>query len=372
MLHYIKSILLLIFDFCFVLKGSSESREDSFVVVKLDGIGDYVLFRNYLKCLKSDPRYSKFKLTLVGNLIWKDLALKYDKDIVDEFIWVNKERMKNDVFYRLKTNLIFRNKKYGILLCPTFSRTFFDDMICKLIPSDKKISWEGDSLNQLRPLKKLSDNFYDKKYSSSKYYEFEFCKTKKFFEEFLEVELQDVSLEIEVEDCLKENIIVIFPGAGVDFRMWSWENFVLLLKDLCEKFSGKIVLAGGPSDQKLCSQILKEVENERVESIAGLETLDKLPLLLKRAKLLISNETSAVHVAAAVDCKAICISNGNHFSRFNPYPEKMNKDIYYIYPEEVTRNLKNTDDLIKLYGNGSTLDINSISKDRVIEAFNDL
>ena len=37
-------------------------------------------------------------------------------------------------------------------------------------------------------------------------------------------------------------------------------------------------------------------------------------------KLLISNETSAIHIAAALDVQSICILGGGHYGRFTPYP----------------------------------------------------
>ena len=73
-----------------------------------------------------------------------------------------------------------------------------------------------------------------------------------------------------------------------------------------------------------------------------------------------------MHFAAAVGTPFICISNGNHFGRFNPYPKEMNINCRYFYPEDVEKNL---DDLkyLEKYRFDSDLDINSISPNKIIK-----
>lgn len=55
---------------------------------------------------------------------------------------------------------------------------------------------------------------------------------------------------------------------------------------------------------------------------AGAVTLVELVELIAKSKLVISNETSAVHIAAATRTPVICIQGGGHFDRFTPYPNQ--------------------------------------------------
>ena len=41
--------------------------------------------------------------------------------------------------------------------------------------------------------------------------------------------------------------------------------------------------------------------------------------LIRASRLLIGNETSAVHIAVAVDTPSVCILGGGHYGRFMPY-----------------------------------------------------
>jgi ADP-heptose:LPS heptosyltransferase len=57
--------------------------------------------------------------------------------------------------------------------------------------------------------------------------------------------------------------------------------------------------------------------------LAGKTSLPEFVEVIRQARLLISNETSAVHIAAAVKTPSVCILGGGHFGRFLPYPEKV-------------------------------------------------
>ena len=53
--------------------------------------------------------------------------------------------------------------------------------------------------------------------------------------------------------------------------------------------------------------------------LVGKTSLVELVELLRNALLVLSNETSAVHIGAAVGAPVICILGGGHFGRFLPY-----------------------------------------------------
>ena len=49
--------------------------------------------------------------------------------------------------------------------------------------------------------------------------------------------------------------------------------------------------------------------------------MEELPQLLKYARFVVSGETSAVYIAAAVETPVVCVLGGAYFGRFLPYPE---------------------------------------------------
>ena len=161
-------------------------KSKSLIIFRHDGIGDYVLFRNFLEVLKKSPRFASYKITLLGNAAWKDLAKFLDKDYIDEFIWLDKKRFTADFFYRYKKFKEITAVKYDILIHP-FSREFFnaDNDLAFLIKADKKIG----SIRLPRftkPYKnKILEKIYNELIPDIENVRFEFYKNKNFFEKLL-------------------------------------------------------------------------------------------------------------------------------------------------------------------------------------------
>jgi hypothetical protein len=60
------------------------------LIIRLDDIGDYLLFRNSLNIYKKSPKWAGYKITLLGNQAWKSLYEHLDEGATDSNIWVNK------------------------------------------------------------------------------------------------------------------------------------------------------------------------------------------------------------------------------------------------------------------------------------------
>ena len=148
---YSKYFLYLIIDILILIIHSKNNikKIDSLVIVKTDNIGDYVLFRNFLSEIKKIKKFKDTKITLIGNEAYKDMALKFDKRYVDNFIWVNNKKFRGNIFYRINLLFKLKNNNYRYLLNAMYSRDFFtSDWISKWIYSDKKIAFNGDLINQ--------------------------------------------------------------------------------------------------------------------------------------------------------------------------------------------------------------------------------
>ncbi|MDB5157788.1 MAG: lipopolysaccharide core biosynthesis protein, partial [Mucilaginibacter sp.] len=59
------------------------------LLIKTDAIGDYVLFRNFIEILKRSEKYKDYQIDLLGNTIWRELNLAYDKQFLNEAYFIN-------------------------------------------------------------------------------------------------------------------------------------------------------------------------------------------------------------------------------------------------------------------------------------------
>ena len=70
-------------------------------------------------------------------------------------------------------------------------------------------------------------------------------------------------------------------------------------------------------------------------------------------------------MAVAADANALCISNGNHFGRFVPYPAEIARKLCCVYPEEMSYRPEDLDKLMEKYRYGSNLDMSGVPLDDV-------
>ena len=82
-----------------------------------------------------------------------------------------------------------------------------------------------------------------------------------------------------------------------------------------------MVVCGTEAEATIVSRVMEHARLEEGVNLAGKTTLSQFIELVRGARLLIGNETSAVHIAAAVGTPSICLLGGGHFGRFLPYPD---------------------------------------------------
>ena len=114
--------------------------------------------------------------------------------------------------------------------------------------------------------------------------------------------------------------------------------------------------------------IVRKVNSDKVRDVTLKTTLMQLAELTKNAELLISNDTSAVHIGVAVNTNVICLSNGNTYGRFVPYPERVYSRIITLFPEEIEKEKLNDVQASRKYLHGSEYPISGISTERVKQA----
>lgn len=356
----------------FIPVTKSEFKADSIVIVKVDAIGDYILFRNFLEEIATSRKYSSYELTLVGNEIWKPIAEKLDAKWVDTFIWVNPKKFQKEFSYRKEKVKELRKYKYSLLFHPTFSRDYYiAESITSFINAKEKISVQGDEINLSSWQKKKSDKQYSTLIQNPTGIHFEYSKNKELLSEFLDENLDtkySISLnESQLTRKIEEEYVILFIGGSADFKKWSTKNWEELIDKILSTFPYTIVLAGGPDDLANGQEIKKNfVKEDRLINLCAQTSLLELISLISYAEWMVSNETSAPHIAAALGVPVLVLSNANHYARFLPYPSVIFDKHYSIFSEEV-ENEKNEDLVIQKYGEGSDLSIQSIYVEDVFD-----
>ena len=114
-------------------------------------------------------------------------------------------------------------------------------------------------------------------------------------------------------------IVALNPGASDSQRRWPPGDFAKLVRELTAH--GLIpVLLGAPADREIC-QAVQKCCSVPVESFCDL-SVPEMATFLSQAALLVSNDTGAVHIAAAAGCKVLGLFGGSaYFAETAPWGE---------------------------------------------------
>lgn len=347
-------------------------RPKTILLLRQDAIGDYVLFRNFISVLKASERFKDYNITLCGNSRWRELSETCDNDAVADFIWLDKTRFQLSRPYKYFSLLTICAKGYSILIHPTFSRDVYADTLARFIKAEQKIASQGDRSNREKSRRATFDNFYDRLLEAAQEPMFEFLRNKEFFENLIGAPITMERPRIDVtrlhrRQPLRRPYAIIAPGAREESRRWPTERFGALARHLQSHYDLDIVITGSKEERKLADEVLSFVEKKRAMNIAGEVSLSDLAKIISESLLLVSNDTGTIHLSAAVDANAVCISNGNHFGRFVPYPAEMAKKLFCVYPEEMSYRAEDFGIFVEKFKYASTLDIGGVPFDVVKE-----
>ncbi|MEI6480333.1 MAG: glycosyltransferase family 9 protein [bacterium] len=355
----------------FRFKKKNKSTNKTLLIIKLDAIGDYVLFRNFLEEIRTSSTYKDYKITFLGNSVVKDLSETLDKAFVDEFIWIKKRNVfKNPLSILKIADLIYN--KFNTTIHATYSREFIGDLLVKLSGSETRIGFYGDCNNISEKEKNKTNTWYTKLVPIDPKINFEFYKNKSFFSQILNSELiikkpyiDLKNLQISTPPILPSNFVLLFPGAQQNFRRWPADKFQSIANYLINKYNLDIVICGSKSDSALAN-IINPDDNKRIFDLTGKTSLTQLIFIISKAKLVISNDTSGAHIGAALDIPTIILSQFNHYMRFVPYPSEISDKMFCLLPHIFDTVPQN--ELIEKFKLGSDVDISLISIDDVKEA----
>ncbi|MDD5553681.1 MAG: glycosyltransferase family 9 protein [Candidatus Omnitrophica bacterium] len=135
-------------------------------------------------------------------------------------------------------------------------------------------------------------------------------------------------LKIKEDYYLKDNnYICLHPGARFSSRRWDTGKFASLAQRLVSD-GHTVVATGTKKEEKLIKGSFGHALN-KIISLAGKTSLGSLALLLKNARLLITNDTGVSHLAAAMKTKSLVIVTGSDPARWAPLNHRLHPYIFH-------------------------------------------
>lgn len=102
------------------------------------------------------------------------------------------------------------------------------------------------------------------------------------------------------------DIVVLAPGSAWPTKRWSAERFAEVGTALSEEYAARIVIVGTPDD-RAAGRVVEASIGAVALNLTGETTTAELIAILARAKLLVGNDSAAVHLAAGIGTPVVAV-----------------------------------------------------------------
>ena len=317
--------LVLLFAKCSPAKRSV----NSVLLIKNDEIGDYILFRNFLKDIRSSEKYKNHKITLLGNIIWKQLFDEFDSAHVNDVIWMEKKKFQKEIFYRFSFLRTIRKRGFSEVVNCIYSRNMLnDECFVSVANCDIKIG-----MKQARD--KVTDSLYTGLIRVGDNIQFDIFRNQDFIGSLIGKPEKALHNSVFFEPLVQKKITdkkycVIFAGAGKQDKLWPARYFAEIITYIHSKYDLDLYLCGGPGD-------VKDLIEIQVNDITGKTTMPQSLNVLASAEFMLSVDTGSVHMGSGVKCPVIALYSGRDYGRFAPYPKDVFDKFYSVFSDKVDK-----------------------------------
>ena len=340
--------------------------EKKLLIIRLDDIGDYLLFRNQLRMYKRSPRWKDHVITLLGNISWRPIFLEFDASGVDDTVWVDKKEYLASASYRLSLWDVLRRRGFGTAVAPSRTRPLLLDDLCMLAAAP--LANLGSANTHIHSTwNRISDSLYQQRFkpSDTAIHEFDFNGQFSAWATGRRYEGRRPEFDTWFAPPQIGSYVLCFVGASTRSRRWPVKRWIELIQLYRRHYSSRVILAGHtPAEIEMAGTIR---ERTGAESIAGTVSILALLRWVAGAQAVLTNDTMAAHLSVSVNRPTVIIANGVNYTRFTEYTNAGVDNVVTVYPDVFNRKRKNTGWVSYNYPDAVSADIASIKASIVFE-----
>lgn len=295
------------------------------LILRLDGIGDFVLFTGVLPHIRKV--FPDAHITLALNSEVAPLAEHCPH--VDRILPIDPGRFRTDLGYAEEITGSVRNK-FDIAINPVYTRRRVTDNIIARTRAERRIGFECHDNDGRLERRRKDQVLYTELLKTSQEWMFELDRYALLLNHFrvapvdLKPQLwfqpreKSRVLELLRGKSLREREFAIFcPGAGFSTKLWSAQAFAQTADEISRRFHLMPVLIGSKADHEIVESIVVRM-NERSVTWIGDLNLREFAAVTEMAGLYVGLDTAGFHLAWTAGIPTVGIFGGGHFGRFNP------------------------------------------------------
>lgn len=318
----IRAVLWAVLDGLVLLTKPYRPRPNLILLVRIDSIGDFVLWLDAAKAMVNYYHAQGYTVVLIGNKAWASWAR--EMGVGDEVWEIDLSRFRNQLTYRWQWLSKIRKAGFKIAIQPTFSRTFLEgDSLVRASGAHERIGSAGDESNITQRVKSWSNRWYTRLIAAESMQLMELKRNAEFMRGLGFADFRAYVPAIPQAPGKRTNWLpqqpyaVLVPNASWIGKVWPIDRLIDIAHRLAA-YGLRVVVVGGSADRERASGLMEAMPDEAVD-LVGKTSLGELAEVLRGATVVISNDTSTVHIGAAVGVSVVCVLGGGHFGRFAPY-----------------------------------------------------
>lgn len=132
-------------------------------------------------------------------------------------------------------------------------------------------------------------------------------------------------VDLLFKDVQDKKIVVLAPGSKWFTKMWPEEYFNILIDSLSKMEHIKIVIVGGKEEKNINLELTGKVLDLRGET-----TLLELAEVIRRADIIVSNDSSPIHIGSAFENVKVVGIFGPTIREFGFFPWSKNSTVFEV------------------------------------------
>jgi ADP-heptose:LPS heptosyltransferase len=306
----------------FTAARPSAQERSKLAVVAAHGLGDLILLRGVFDELLRLYPPARWHITLICSTVAREFA---ERDLaVDAIIDVDRIDMRRDLPRRLLVIGRLARAGFAAAIQPNYNREILiEDALIRATKAADRIGSEGTPQFISRRERTIGDRWYTQLVPVAERPMHDLERNAEFFRS-LGVALKDVprprlTRPLQRPAAAERPYLLFAVGASSPLKTWPLREFVWLARTLAERGLPRAMFCSGPTDW-IDRAALDGLKAAGFDDLLGRTSVADLTALISRARLVISNDSATVHLAAALTVPAIAIAGGGIIGRYLPYP----------------------------------------------------
>jgi ADP-heptose:LPS heptosyltransferase len=295
------------------------------LVVRIDGIGDMVLFHGAFAHYPAALGLAPEDVTLLGCASWASLAPMLFPGC--RFRAIDEHRYDKNPFYRFGVSLWVRRQGFAVVSCDIFMRKplVADSLVYVSGAPRKIVAKPYISAKTARAfgwyLARCTDII-----DTGPYPTHEITRHFRFLSALAGRTIAPAPPRLPWRGArpsgLSRSYAVVNFGGNAKGRRWDFARFLALAEDLAGR-GMPVVFCGGGAEAALKPRLAEAARARDFVDRIGRTSLAELLDLLASAAIVVSNDTGPAHLAAGLGVPTVVIVGGGHFTSFVPYPAEI-------------------------------------------------